>query len=49
MTVQTRNLTPYLHREPIGEKMTTIGSQTTPRAERLLFPVNEFPVMEEAF
>ena len=50
-TYDDSNSKPHsLHREPIGEKMTTIGSQTTPRAERLLFPVNEFPAMtEEAF
>ena len=38
----------YDAREPIGEKMTTIGAQKMPRAATLLFPVNEFP-MEEAF
>ena len=38
----------YDQREPIGEKMTTIGSQKMPRASTLLFPMNEFP-MEEAF
>ena len=36
-------------REPIGEKMTTIGSQKMPRMSALsFFPVNEFPVADEA-